>query len=113
MGYVSEWVIIKMTKIPRESTDRRESPSRRCLSICEITTKNWTFDEDVRGYKAAGIDGLSVWCDKLEAFGVDDGAKLLREVGLPAVSMVSVPFLAGKENRFDQAAGSNPATPTI
>jgi len=56
MGYFSEWVIIKMTKIPTEPTDRRESPSRRRLSICEITTKNWTFDEDVRGYKAADID---------------------------------------------------------
>jgi sugar phosphate isomerase/epimerase len=104
MGYFSEWVIIKMTEIPTESTDRRESPSRRRLSICEITTKNWTFDEDARGYKAAGIDGLSVWWDKLKAFGVDDGAKLLREIGLPAVSMVSVPFLAGKETRFDQTA---------
>ena len=39
------------------------------LSVSEITTKNWTFEQDVRGYAAAGLDGIGLWRDKLDRYG--------------------------------------------
>ena len=41
----------------------------RALSVCQITTRDWTFEQDVRGYAAAGVRGLSVWWDKLQPVG--------------------------------------------
>lgn len=84
---------------------------KRALSVCEITTKYLTFEEDVHAYKVAGIDGISPWWDKLKEYGVEKGAQLLKSVQLPAVSMVGVPFMLGTtnaENRlaFDQLRGS-------
>jgi sugar phosphate isomerase/epimerase len=67
-------------------------PSTR-LSICEITTKYLTLEEDVHAYIAAGIDGISLWWDKVTTHGVKRARDLLEMSGLPAVSMVGVPFL--------------------
>lgn len=48
------------------------------LSINEITTFRWTFDEDVQNYKAAGIEAMGVWRQKLADYGEEKGAELLR-----------------------------------
>ena len=76
----------------------------RGLSICEITTKHLTFDQDVYAYKGAGIEGISLWWDKLLDFGISKGARLLRETGLPAVSLVGGPFLLGSPETSRRAA---------
>ena len=84
---------------------------RRALSVCEITTKYLTFEQDVHAYKAAGIDGISPWWGKLKEYGVERGAQLLKELQLPAVSMVGVPYMLGTTNAgnplaFDQLRGA-------
>jgi sugar phosphate isomerase/epimerase len=67
----------------------------RALSVCQITTKYLTLKEEVRAYKAAGIDGISLWWDKLKVHGAAQGARLLSEAQLPAVSMVGAPPMVG------------------
>jgi len=66
------------------------------LSVSEITTKNWTFEQDVRGYAAAGLDGMGLWRDKLDRFGQDRGLELLQEVGLPVANVVDAGYFPCK-----------------
>jgi len=58
------------------------------LSVSEITTKDWTFEQDVRGYVAADLDGMGLWRDKLDRFGEERGIELVQEVGLPVANVV-------------------------
>jgi sugar phosphate isomerase/epimerase len=52
------------------------------LSVNEITTYRWTFDEDVARYRAAGIEAIGVWRQKLADYGEERGIALLRDSGL-------------------------------
>ena len=49
------------------------------LSINEMTTYRWSFDEDVMNYRAAGIGAIGVWRQKLADFGEEKGIELLAE----------------------------------
>ena len=51
---------------------------RNPLSVHEITTRDWSFAEDVSGYAAAGIGLVGVFYPKLLAHGVSAAADLLR-----------------------------------
>jgi len=66
------------------------------LSVSEITTKNWTFEQDVRGYAAAGLDGMGLWRDKLDRYGEERGIELLQEVGLPVANVVDAGYFPRK-----------------
>lgn len=50
---------------------------KRKLSISELTTRHWTFEEDVRHYAALGFDGIGVWMDKLVDYGLERGIEIL------------------------------------
>jgi sugar phosphate isomerase/epimerase len=52
------------------------------LSVNEMTTYRWSFDEDVAHYRQAGIAAIGVWRQKLEDYGETKGIKLLRQSGL-------------------------------
>jgi len=52
------------------------------LSINEMTTFRWSFDEDVARYQAAGIEAMGVWRQKLADFGEQEGIALLAKSGL-------------------------------
>ena len=52
------------------------------LSINEMTTFRWSFEEDVRRYQAAGIEAIGVWRQKLADFGEEKGVALLAASGL-------------------------------
>ena len=52
------------------------------LSMNEMTTYRWSFEEDVSQYKAAGIPAIGVWRQKLSDFGEEKGIELLAESGL-------------------------------
>lgn len=60
------------------------------LAMSEITTKNWTFEEDVRHYAALGFDAISVWRDKLAACGLERGIEILQEHQLPVANLLAV-----------------------
>lgn len=57
------------------------------LSINELTTYRWTFEEDVEHYQAAGIQSLAVWRHKLSDFGEEKGIELLIDSGLAVSSL--------------------------
>jgi sugar phosphate isomerase/epimerase len=60
----------------------------RKLSVSEITTDRWAFEEDVLGYKRAGVKGIGVWWNKLRAYGVEKGIALLKTEELPVSSLI-------------------------
>ena len=49
------------------------------MSMNELSTHSWTFDQDVLKYSEAGYDAIGVWRSKLSDFGEEKGAELLRE----------------------------------
>ncbi len=52
------------------------------FSVNEMTTYRWSFDEDVRNYRAADIGAIGVWRQKLADFGEERGIELLAQSGL-------------------------------
>lgn len=49
------------------------------LSMNEMTTYRWSFEEDVIHYRAAGIGAIGVWRQKLADYGEERGIDLLHE----------------------------------
>lgn len=49
------------------------------LSVSELTTRDWTFFDDVRRYAASGINSIGVWRQKIE-FNDPDNATLDYEI---------------------------------
>ena len=58
------------------------------LSINEMTTYRWSFEEDVNQFRAAGIEAIGVWRQKLADFGEDKGIELLAESGLAVSNLL-------------------------
>lgn len=52
------------------------------LSLNQATTKRWTLPEAVEGCVRAGIPGIGVWRDRLQEYGVERSARLIRDAGL-------------------------------
>ncbi len=74
------------------------------IAISEITTVEWSFEEDVEQYGAtAGVDGIGVWRDKLAEFDGDteEAAELINDAGLSVSSLI---FAGGfsDPDEFDQ-----------
>lgn len=69
------------------------------LSINELTTFRWSFEEDVRQYRAAGVDGIGVWRQKLSDFGEEKGIELLLESGLSVSSLLWAGGFTGSEGK--------------
>lgn len=58
------------------------------LSMNEVTTYRWSFEEDLLCARDAGYQGIGVWLRKLRDFGEERAIELVQESGL-AVSHVS------------------------
>lgn len=58
------------------------------LSMNEMTTFRWSFDEDVQHYQKAGIPAIGVWRQKLSDFGEERGIDLLHEAGLAVSNLM-------------------------
>ena len=69
------------------------------LSINEVTTFRWSFEEDVQGYRAAGVDGIGVWRQKLADFGEERGIELLVESGLAVSSLLWAGGFTGSDGK--------------
>jgi len=69
------------------------------LSINEVTTYRWTFEEDVTHYKAAGVQAIGVWRDKLSDFGEEKGIELLKEAGLAVSNLLWAGGFTGSDGR--------------
>ena len=69
------------------------------LSINEMTTFRWTFDEDVANYAAAGVRAIGVWRQKLADYGEERGIELLRDSGLRVSNLLWAGGLSGWDGR--------------
>ena len=52
------------------------------FAINQITTRDWTLEQAVDGYARAGVAGIAVWMEYLDAAGVTQGARMIRDAGL-------------------------------
>ena len=69
------------------------------LSMNEMTTYRWSFEEDVQNYVASGIGAIGVWRQKLSDFGEEKGIELLSESGLAVSSLLWAGGFTGSEGR--------------
>jgi sugar phosphate isomerase/epimerase len=67
------------------------------LSMNEMTTYRWSFEEDVQHYRAAGIAAIGVWRRKLSDFGEERGIELLKESGLAVSNLLWAGGFTGSE----------------
>lgn len=69
------------------------------LSMNEVTTFRWSFDEDVHRYQEAGYDAIGVWRQKLSDFGEERGVDLLHETGLDVSNLLWAGGFTGSDGR--------------
>ncbi|MBL9125431.1 MAG: sugar phosphate isomerase/epimerase [Planctomycetaceae bacterium] len=69
------------------------------LSINELTTYRWHFEEDVERYVAAEIPAVGVWRQKLSDFGEDKGVELLADSGLKVSNLLWAGGFTGSDGR--------------
>lgn len=69
------------------------------LSMNEMTTYRWSFEEDVANIAAAGIPAIGVWREKLSDFGEEKGIELLAESGLAVSSLLWAGGFTGSDGR--------------
>jgi sugar phosphate isomerase/epimerase len=69
------------------------------LSMNEMTTYRWSFEEDVANIAAAGIPAIGVWRQKLSDFGEEKGIELLAESGLAVSSLLWAGGFTGSDGR--------------
>lgn len=67
------------------------------LSMNEMTTYRWSFEEDVHHYRAAGITAIGVWRRKLSDFGEERGIELLKDSGLAVSNLLWAGGFTGSE----------------
>lgn len=98
----------ELTSHPSVRTARFEVPSLESpvsalpltrLSINEVTTFKWLFEDDVCGYRDAGIPAMGIWRPKLFEFGEDRGVELIRESGLHVSSVAWVGGFTGQNDQ--------------
>ncbi len=74
------------------------------VSISQLSTLRWTFEEDVQAYAARGFKGIGVYRPKLEDFGLDRTVELLAEHALAVTSLSWVGGFTGSDGRaFEDA----------
>ncbi|MFP6616905.1 MAG: sugar phosphate isomerase/epimerase family protein [Candidatus Hydrogenedentota bacterium] len=59
--------------------------SRLCIHT--LTTKPLSLAESVQAYEAAGVAGITIWREHIEAAGISESAKLLGDSSLEVVSL--------------------------
>jgi len=69
------------------------------LSMNELTTFRWPFDEDVRQYAAAGFDAIAVWRQKLSDFGEEKAIELLEDSPLSVSTLLWAGGFTGSDGR--------------
>jgi sugar phosphate isomerase/epimerase len=77
------------------------------LSVNEMTTYRWSFEEDVTHYREAGIEAIGVWRRKLADFGEDKGIELLSASGLRVSNLLWAGGFTGSDGHSYQESLSD------
>jgi sugar phosphate isomerase/epimerase len=69
------------------------------LSMNEITTFRWSFEEDVENYQQAGFRAIGVWRQKFTDWDEDHAVELLADSGLSVSNLVWAGGFTGSDGR--------------
>ncbi len=69
------------------------------ISVNELTTYRWSFEEDVQHYAEVGADGIAVWRQKISDFGEEKGIELIAETGLDVSALLWAGGFTGSDGR--------------
>jgi sugar phosphate isomerase/epimerase len=69
------------------------------LSINQLTTYRWSFEQDVAEYRNAGISTIGVWRQKLSDHGEEAGIALLRQSGMTVSNLLWAGGFTGSDGR--------------
>jgi sugar phosphate isomerase/epimerase len=69
------------------------------LSVSELSTFRWSFEEDVLHYHRAGFEAIGIWRPKLADYGEEKGLELLQEHGLQISSLQWIGGFTGSDGR--------------
>ncbi|HEY1067253.1 MAG TPA: TIM barrel protein, partial [Pirellulales bacterium] len=69
------------------------------LSINELTTYRWTFEEDVNSLVAAKIPAVGLWRQKLSDFGEEKAVELIRDSPLDVSCLLWAGGFTGSDGR--------------
>jgi sugar phosphate isomerase/epimerase len=73
------------------------------LSICENTTPSWSFEEDVKNYRRAGIHAMSIGYDKIRHLPIEKVAEILNDAAMQVSSLVLTGFFTlNRKEREDK-----------
>jgi sugar phosphate isomerase/epimerase len=74
------------------------------LSVNEMTTYRWSFEEDVTRYRDAGIGAIGVWRQKLTDFGEGRALRLLAQSGLKVSNLLWAGGFTGSDGHSHEEA---------
>ena len=67
------------------------------LSICENTTPGWSFEQDVKNYKSAAINAISIGYDKIRNMRIETVENILADSGTKVSSLLLTGFFTQNE----------------
>jgi hypothetical protein len=76
-----------------------EKPWSQRLSVLELSTMRWSFEDDVVRYRDHGYRAIGIWREKLADFGETKGRELLDELGMSVSSLHWAGGFTGFEGR--------------
>ncbi len=69
------------------------------LSVNQLSTYRWSFEEDILHYHQAGFDAVGIWRPKLAEYGEEKGLELVREHNLSISSLQWIGGFTGSDGR--------------
>lgn len=69
------------------------------ISVNELTTYRWSFEEDVQHYAESGVEAIAVWRQKLSDFGEAKGIELIRDSNLTVACLLWAGGFTGSDGR--------------
>jgi sugar phosphate isomerase/epimerase len=71
------------------------------FSLNQATTKRWPMEDTVAGCVAAGVPGIGLWRDQVDAYGLERTAALVRSAGLEVTTLCRGGFFTAAGWRED------------
>ena len=72
------------------------------VSLSAISSFKWTLDEDLAFYERVGITAIGASLAKLEAAGIEEGARRLRDSGVRVTNLIGIgPFRLDQPEQWD------------
>lgn len=73
----------------------------RRISICQLSTFQWNFQQDIARYNAMGFQSVGLWRRKVEDFGIDNSADLLHHHKMKVSSLHWAGGFTGDGQKLD------------